>query len=278
MIDLHCHSTASDGLLAPADVVRRAAEVGLAAVALTDHDSVAGLAEAHSAGAEVGVAVVDGCEFSAVAPWGEIHLLGYLLDRGDASLHRFLEEARRERAARAGAMLDRLARAGVTIGPGELESETRGGAVGRPHIARILKRRGVVGTVQQAFDRYLGHGRPAYVPKQLPSISAVAEQVRRAGGVLSAAHLKQRGTRANLELLRQQGVDAVETRHPGHSADMVATITEAALALEMPRTGGSDWHGEDQPAGTHGMLGSQHVPDEWLEQLVDWRSRHRGGT
>ena len=134
-------------------------------------------------------------------------------------------------------------------------------------VARALHQRGHVVTIQQAFDRYLGRGRPAFVEKALPSLRSVADLVHARGGVVSAAHLKSFGTLANLTVLQAEGLDAVETRHPSHHGDFLATITDAALVLGLARTGGSDWHGERDAAGTHAQLGSQQVPDEWLVEL-----------
>lgn len=267
MIDLHCHSTASDGLLSPAAVVGAARDAGLAAVALTDHDTTAGLAEARAAGEQLGVQVIGGCEFSVQAPWGEMHLLGYFIEPGDPAIERFLFEARELRAARAGAMLDRLRGVGLRIDHEDVLRESAGGAIGRPHVARALLRLGHVATVQGAFDRYIGRGRPAFVEKVLPTFEGVAGLVHARGGVVSAAHLKSHGTRPALAELAARGLDAVEVRHPGHDGDRVAILTEAALALDLGRTGGSDWHGEEMPAGSHASLGSQQVPDAWLDDL-----------
>jgi predicted metal-dependent phosphoesterase TrpH len=273
MIDLHCHSTASDGLRAPAEVVEVAAQAGLEAIALTDHDSTAGLAEAREAGRRLGVRVVGGCEFSVSAPWGEMHLLGYFIEPGDPVIERFLADARAMREARGQAMLDRLHGLGIVIPREALAREAAGGAVGRPHVARALQRLGHVSSIQAAFDRYIGRGRPAYVEKELPSLEALASLVHSRGGVVSAAHLKYQGTREALTLLKQQGLDAVETRHPSHDGDRVAILTELALELDLARTGGSDWHGEHDPVGTHASLGSQQVPSEWLEALEARRPR-----
>lgn len=273
MIDLHCHSTASDGLLAPSAVVEAAAAEGLSAIALTDHDTTAGIAEAVAAGERLGVRVIGGCEFSVAAPWGEMHLLGYFLPAGDAAIERFLEEARADRERRARMMVSRLARLGVRITSEDVEREANGGAVGRPHVARALKALGHVQTVQQAFDRYIGRGRVAYVEKVLPTLREVADLVHARGGLVSAAHLKSHGSLATLAALREDGLDAVETRHPSHDGEKVAELTEAALALDLGRTGGSDWHGETDPVGTHAHLGSMQVPDEWLEALEARRPR-----
>jgi predicted metal-dependent phosphoesterase TrpH len=273
MIDLHCHSTASDGLRAPAEVVEVAAAAGLEAIALTDHDSTAGLAEARAAGARLGVRVIGGCEFSVAAPWGEMHLLGYFLEPGDPAIERFLVDARAKRETRGQAMLDRLHGLGINIPREVLAQEAAGGAVGRPHVARALQRLGHVSSVQAAFDRYIGRGRPAYVDKELPSLEALATLVHSRGGLVSAAHLKYQGTREVLQQLKAQGLDAVETRHPSHDGDRVATLTELALELDLGRTGGSDWHGEHDPIGTHATLGSQQVPSAWLVELEARRSR-----
>lgn len=267
MIDLHCHSTASDGLLPPAEVVRTAASVGLEAIALTDHDTTAGLAEAMAAGRTCGVRVIGGCEFSVQAPWGEMHLLGYFLPVGEPRLEAFLTDARADRERRAHGMVSRLAGLGIAITTADVLAESEGAAIGRPHVARALLRLGHVPTVQAAFDRYIGRGRPAYVEKHLPTLREVADLVHDLGGLVSAAHLKSHGTRATLTALRADGLDAVETRHPSHDGERVADLTEGALALGLGRTGGSDWHGETDPLGTHAMLGAMAVPAEWLADL-----------
>lgn len=267
MIDLHCHSTASDGVLPPAEVVQTAARLGLTAMALTDHDTTAGLGEAHAAGARLGVEVVGGCEFSVAVDWGEMHLLAYFVEPGDPEIEAFLTWARDDRSRRAREMVSRLTGLGLAVSYDDVLRESGGGAIGRPHVARALFQRGHVHTIQQAFDRYIGRGRPAFVEKDLPPLARVADLVHARGGVVSAAHLKNYGTLANLTRLKEQGLDAVETRHPSHSGDQLANITDAGMALGLARTGGSDWHGESAAAGAHAQLGSQQVPDEWLTEL-----------
>jgi 3',5'-nucleoside bisphosphate phosphatase len=267
VIDLHCHSTASDGVLPPAQVVQTAATLGLAAMALTDHDTTAGLPEAQSAGVRLGVEVIGGCEFSVAVEWGEMHLLAYFLEPGDADIEAFLTWARGDRTRRAREMVSRLTGLGIALSYDDVLRESGNAAVGRPHVARALFQRGHVHTIQQAFDRYIGRGRPAFVEKDLPTLARVADLVHAKGGVVSAAHLKNHGTLAELTTLKAQGLDAVETRHPSHSGDQLANITDAAITLGLARTGGSDWHGETEAQGAHSQLGSQQVPDEWLSEL-----------
>jgi predicted metal-dependent phosphoesterase TrpH len=251
--------------------VARAGAAGLAAISLTDHDTVAGVPAAVAAGERLGVRVVSGCEFSTAAPWGEMHVLGYFLPTDSPSVETFLERRRADRVRRGRAMVDRLREMGVTLDFADVLRHARGGAVGRPHVARAIVSSGGAAGVSEAFDRYIGRGRPAFVEKVLPSFAEVAELVHSVRGLVAVAHLKDRGTRAFLERLKGQGLDAVETRHPSHDPDTRARLTAIALALGLLRTGGSDWHGDPEPGETHGALGSQEVPLEWLERLDQHR-------
>jgi hypothetical protein len=275
-VDLHMHSTASDGLLPPDAVVRRAASLSLAAIALTDHDTVAGVAAAQAEGGRLGIRVVSGCEFSVAAPWGEMHVLGYFLPVDDPGLEAFLQRCRDDRVRRAREMVEGLQAWGVDVSFEDVAREAGNAAMGRPHLARVLVRLGKVNSVDDAFQQWLGRGRPAYVDKVLPTFRAVAEVTHRVGGIVSAAHLKERGTRAALTAFKEEGLDAVETRHPGHSSDTRARITALAASIGLLRTGGSDWHGEETGEGSHAMLGSQEVPAEWLEMMDQLVAERRG--
>jgi 3',5'-nucleoside bisphosphate phosphatase len=272
MIDLHVHSTASDGSLSPGGVVKRAAGAGLRAIALTDHDTLAGIPEALAAGEQYGVRVVGGCEFSAAAPWGEMHVLGYFLPPDSPQLDAFLERCRADRVRRAQEMVQHLQRLGVDLSFESVLQESAGGAVGRPHVARAIVRHGGAIDLGDAFDRFLGRGRPAFVEKTLPQFRTITELVHATGGLVSVAHLKERGTRAFIERLKGEGLDAVETRHPSHDPDLRARLTDITLQLGLLRTGGSDWHGDPEPGVTHGTIGSQWVPMEWLERLDGLRA------
>lgn len=266
-MDLHLHSTASDGALAPAEVVRRAADVGLVAMALTDHDTIAGVPEAVTEGERLGVRVVAGCEFSVAAPWGEMHVLGYHLPVGDGEVGDFLEHCREGRVTRSRRMVGALQAWGVDIEHEDVEAEAAGGAIGRPHVARVLVRRGKVESVDEAFNLYLGRGRPGYVDKVLPSFREVADLVHRAGGLVSAAHLRDRATRSFLSTLQREGLDAVEALHPSHSPDTRTRITANASALGLLTTGGSDWHGGGGADHSRSAMGSESVPAAWLEAM-----------
>lgn len=252
--------------------MRRAIAAGLGAIALTDHDTLAGIPAALAAGERHGIRVVGGCEFSAAAPWGEMHVLGYFLPADSPELEGFLERCRADRVRRAQEMVQHLQRLGVELTFESVLQESAGGAIGRPHVARAIVRQGGAIDLSDAFDRFLGRGRPAFVEKVLPEFQAIAELVHAAGGVVSVAHLKERGTRAFIERLKGQGLNAVETRHPSHDPDLRARLTEITLRLGLLRTGGSDWHGDPEPGVTHGTIGSQHVPMEWLDRLDDLRT------
>ncbi len=253
-------------------MVRRAKAAGLSGIALTDHDTLAGIPDAVSAGERYQVRVVAGCEFSAAAAWGEMHVLGYFLPAESAELDSFLERCRADRLRRAREMVERLQGLGMEVPFETVLEESAGGAVGRPHVARAIVRHGGASDTSEAFDRFIGRGRPAFVEKALPSFRAVADVVHAAGGVVSIAHLKERGTRAVIERLKDEGLDAVETRHPSHDADLRARLTDIALELGLLRTGGSDWHGDPEPGFSHGTIGSQRVPREWLDRLDAFRT------
>jgi predicted metal-dependent phosphoesterase TrpH len=272
-IDLHLHSSASDGVLPPAAVVRRAAEHGLAAIALTDHDTLDGVAEAQSEGRKLGLRVVSGCEFSTAAPWGEIHVLGYFLPVDNPELQAFLLRCREDRVRRGREMVEGLQAWGVDVSFDDLSRETGAAAMGRPHLARALVRLGKVDSVDEAFQQWLAKGRPAYVEKRLPGFREVAELVHRVGGIVSAAHLKERATRATLTAFKQEGLDALEIRHPSHSPDARARLTSLAESLGLLTTGGSDWHGDLDGESSHALIGSQEVPEEWLHRLDALRAQ-----
>lgn len=267
-VDLHMHSTASDGSRAPADVVRAAARAKLAAIALTDHDTVAGLDDATRAGEELGVRVVAGVELSAVEGDTETHLLGLHL-RDTAVIERALAGLREMRERRARRIVEKLDEIGVRITMDAVLAQAAEGAVGRPHVARALIAEGWAVDSRDAFDRYLAAGRPAYVPKDQLGIREAIAMIHDAGGLAVLAHPAASGTRERLTTLHAQGLDGVEVRHPSHSASDISRLTALAGELDLVPSGGSDWHGASDGPRTIGMM---QVPAEWLtlqeERLV----------
>jgi 3',5'-nucleoside bisphosphate phosphatase len=270
-VDLHTHSTASDGAAPPTGLVEQACAVGLSAVALTDHDTVSGVSEARVAGARLNVDVIAGVELSAVEGDNEVHILGlHLADT--RTLEPMLDELRRSRVRRAERMVEILCALGASLTMEAVMIEAGPGAVGRPHVARALIAAGWVRDQRDAFDRYLGAGRPAFVAKQRLSIGEAVRLIHGAGGVAVYAHPGRDGTLARLEAMRAIGLDGVEVRHPGHSAEDEARLGALADALGLVPSGGSDWHGALEGPR---VLGAIDVPSEWAEQQAQRAMSHR---
>lgn len=259
-VDLHTHSTASDGSRTPRDVVRAARELGLAALALTDHDTVDGLGEAIDAGRALGIRIVPGVELSAVEGDAETHLLGlHLADAGRIAAQ--LRDLRAMRLTRAERIVTRLNELGVRVTLEDVLGESAGGAVGRPHIARALVNNGWATDLRDAFDRYLGNGRPAFVPKDHLAIGDAITMIHEAGGLAVLAHPGPSGTRSRIEALVALGLDGVEVRHPSHSGEDVARLNTLVDHYALVPSGGSDWHGLNEGGRA---LGAMRVPLAWL--------------
>jgi predicted metal-dependent phosphoesterase TrpH len=265
-VDLHAHSTASDGSRAPADVVREAKRIGLAALALTDHDTVAGIAEATAAAEELGLRVVPGVELSAVEGDVETHILGlHLSDTRELEAQLIaLRDMRRTRAER---MVARLNELGVRIDFASVLEQAAGGAIGRPHVARAMIAEGWAVDFRDAFERYLGNGRPAYVTKERLAVSEATALIHRAGGLAILAHPSHSGTRERIAAFVEQGMDGIEVRHPSHSAEDTARLAALVEHFSLVPSGGSDWHGSADGPRTLGMM---RVPADWL-----WRQDNR---
>jgi predicted metal-dependent phosphoesterase TrpH len=261
-VDLHAHSTASDGSRLPADVVREAKKAGLAAIALTDHDTIDGIAEAVATGAELGVRVVPGVELSAVEGDVETHILGLHLSETREMETRLvaLRDMRRTRAERIVARLNDL---GVRIEFASVLEQAAGGAIGRPHVARAMIAEGWAVDFRDAFERYLGNGKPAYVGKDRLAIVDAIGLIHRAGGLAILAHPAHGATRERVAMFAQLGIDGVEVRHPSHSAEDIARIMALVEHFSLVPSGGSDWHGATDGPRT---LGTMRVPAEWLSR------------
>lgn len=261
-VDLHSHSTASDGILPPERVVEAAEGCGLAALALTDHDTIDGVPAARATGEKLGIRVIAGCELSAFQDDHEVHLLALHLSNLDG-LQRRLGELRAHRHARAGRIVEKLNALGIPLTLDEVLKQSNGGAVGRPHVARALIARGVVADFRDAFVRYLGGGGAAFVPKEKLSIEDAIAIAHEAGGLAIWAHPGDGGRRERLEPLVAAGLDGLEVKHPSHSGEDIKRLQALADFFGLLPSGGSDWHGaSDGPR----RLGNMNVPMEWLER------------
>ncbi len=269
-VDLHAHSTASDGAFAPRDVVGHAHRAGLAALALTDHDTVAGVGEARAAGDELGVDIIAGVELSAVDGERETHLLGLHLVHA-AALETSLVAFRDTRRTRADEIVGRLNELGVPVTVDAVLAEAAGGAIGRPHVARAIIKGGWVRDNREAFDRYLGSGRPAFVQKHQLSLADAIALVHEAGGIAVFAHPGHEGTRDRIEPMVALGLDGVEVRHPSHSAEDIARLGALTEFFGMVPSGGSDWHGA---TGGPRVIGNQKVPAAWLDRQRERAARY----
>ena len=271
-VDLHAHSTASDGSRAPAQVIGEAKRVGLTAIALTDHDTLDGIGEATVTGAELGVRVVPGVELSAVEGDVETHILGlHLSDTRD--MEATLVELREMRHSRAQRIVARLNELGVRVEFSAVLEQASGAAIGRPHVARAMIAEGWAVDFRDAFDRYLGNGKAAYVRKDRLAISDAIGLIHRAGGLAILAHPSHSGTRDRIATLVDQGMDGVEVRHPSHSSEDTLRLSALVAHFSLVPSGGSDWHGAPEGPRTLGMM---RVPANWLSQQ-DGRVRARAG-
>lgn len=260
-VDLQVHSTASDGSVAPGEIARIAAAAKLAAFALTDHDSVAGVLPAAETAAAFGIRVIAGVELSAFHGDREIHVLGLHI-QALAALDERLATFRTQRVERAVQIVEKLRALNLPITIEDVAREAAGGAFGRPHIARALIAAKAVPDFRTAFDRYLGLGRAAYVPKPVLSMKDATSIIRATGGLSFWAHPGRDCQRELLETLVAEGLDGVEVLHPSHSPDDTARIRTFCEQLGLLASGGSDWHGEMAGGRT---LGVMNVPATWVD-------------
>jgi predicted metal-dependent phosphoesterase TrpH len=241
--DLHLHSDYSDGTMSPEDIVSYAHAIGLSALSITDHDTIRGQEEALSAGQRYGIEVVTGIEFSVEEDGGSVHILGYCFDPSHRALVANIEELSEARVTRARDIVRTLEERGISIPFDDVLAEAGHGSVGRPHIARVLHRRGHVSSVSEAFTRYIADGAPCHVPKKVLSRDEVVRLIRAAGGVAVWAHPGWNIKRTDLvERLIGSGVRGVEAWHPNHTDRMVSEVLSLARDRGLICTGGSDFH------------------------------------
>ena len=261
-VDLHMHSTASDGSRSPEDVAAAAHAAGITAVALTDHDTVAGVDAARAAGARLGLRVITGVELSADDDGREIHILGLHLERLEL-IEGAMREFRATRVDRARRMVEQLNALGVPVTFESVLAQAGAGAVGRPHVARAVVAGGWASEQREVFDRWLGNGRPANVPKQRLDVAESIRIVQEAGGLAIVAHPGVDCNRTRIERLVALGIDGLEVRHPSHNADEIRRLGALVEHFRLVPSGGSDWHGA--PEGSR-SIGCMQVPYDVLER------------
>lgn len=276
--DLHTHSTASDGTLPPREVVALAAERGLAGIALTDHDTVDGLAEATGMAEALGIRCIPGVELSCFAPTArEAHVLGYFLDPEDTGLAKLFAEMRAQRDERAHAIVARVHELTGLLTMEDVLAESKGAPPGRPHVARAMVRVGIIRELEQAFtEDWLGANGRAFVARDGMSVERGIAAIHAAGGVAVFAHpgararagLREEAVRHAAEL----GLDGIEVDHPGHDGDIVRRCAELATELQLVQTAGSDDHGHG-PDGSR--LGCRTVPARVVDALEARALTHR---
>ena len=263
-IDLHVHSNASDGSYPPERVIEIAEANGVTVISLTDHDTLEGLPEAQARADEAGIRLIPGVELSVTEEGADVHLLAYGFDPADPRLRAAVARYREGRRERARKILARLKGLGIRIPLEEVEAIARGAALGRPHVAEALLRGGFVETFDEAFQRYLGHHAPAYVPKQVVSMEQASGIVRDAGGVLILAHPGTLNRDHFIPGWARRGLDGIEVWHSKHDESAIRRYRGYAQLHGLLMSGGSDYHGTRTPDLT---IGCVPVPEGVLAPL-----------
>ena len=269
-IDLHVHTTASDGTLTPEQVVQLAKQTGLAALAITDHDTTAGVPEALETGRELEIEVIAGVELSVVHErCGSLHILGYYIDPRHPDLGEKLEAMRDGRDERNLEILEKLRQLGMQLDLHKVKARAGGQVIGRPHMAQELLALGHVSSIKEAFDRFLARGKPAYAERKRMTPPEAIQRIRNASGVAVLAHpgllpLATDALETELAELAEQGIQGLEVHYPEHSPADTRRFLELAKKHNLVITGGTDFHGDNKPDI---KLGQNQVPLELLENL-----------
>jgi len=265
--DLHCHTTASDGLLSPTELVQLAAKLGLKGIGITDHDTIQGWKEAEEAGANYQIRILKGIELSTNWNGKEVHILGYEMDSSSNYLSEKLRVLRNARKNRMVEILDRLKGLGINISVDEVQQYAQGESIGRPHIARILIERGYVRNIREGFDHYIGMGAPAYVPRYKLTPEEGIHLIRKAHGVAVLAHPGVHRLVEGIPAWVKVGLQGIEVVHSQHNLDDEKRYHEIAQEYRLLITGGSDFHGEGCKPGVN--LGGWGVSLDVIQQILD---------
>jgi len=263
-VDLHIHTSHSDGRQSPREVVDRACQIGLKAIAITDHDSVSGYVEAARYARGKDIEVIPGIELSSAQTDDDIHILGYLIRPDNRKLADTIKRFHRIRTERGKKMIKRLARLGIEIDYEEVLTAASGAPLGRPHVAEVLVAHGVVDSYSMAFDKYLALNGPVYVPKAKLTPREAIDLIHQAGGVAVMAHPKLTDRDEIIPGLVADGLDGLEIFHPSHTRTARKRYRQMAQRYDLICTGGSDSHNRN---GRFGEIGEQQVPYKYLQQL-----------
>lgn len=271
MIDLHSHTSASDGQYAPREQVALAAKAGVKVLAVTDHDTVAGLAEARETAASLGVELISGLEVSCAHNRREVHVLGHFVDPSNAALLAYTQRLVTERETRMTRMIDRLVAAGVPVSLAQVQALAGGGLLTRPHLARALVEARVCSSMKEAFDRFLGDGKLAWVPKQETTVADAVALIHGAGGTATIAHPgSARVNHLELEEMARAGLDGIEALHRDHPPTQRELFTRWAAEFSLCVTAGSDFHGPK--VAPDRMFGVVTMTAQQLDALARRRS------
>jgi len=270
LIDMHVHTTASDGQYTPTQIIEMAAQLGLGGVAVTDHDTTAGIIEAQKAAAKHGIRFLPGIEISTVAGEKDIHVLGYFTNNDDKQWQQRLGQLGATRESRNIQLIERLNELGIHITMDEVKAVSgEQGSIGRPHVAEVLIEKGIVETKQQAFDEYLGERGKAFVQPLRIHPTEAYQWIRDAGGICVLAHPGIYDDDALVEQLLAAKPDGVEVKHSDHTPEQVERYKELAARFGLIATAGSDFHGTDGEGGSfHGGLGTVAADLSIYEQLI----------
>lgn len=262
--DLHIHTKCSDGLFTPEEIVRKAVDVGLKAISITDHDTVAGIDKAKPLALKSGLELITGVEMSSAYKEHDIHILGYFFNYQHSELKQYLDNCRRLRTERAERMVQKLGKMGVKIEIEQIIMKAQNGSVGRPHIAAVLQDGGFVKSFSEAFSKYLGSHSPAYVKSINTHPQEVIQLINEAGGLSFLAHPAKNVPDAILRQLISFGLDGLEIIHPSHDTYRQNYYRKIANEYFMLFSGGSDFHGLKDNDDTFGRV---CIPYEWVTKM-----------
>jgi predicted metal-dependent phosphoesterase TrpH len=267
-VDLHLHSTASDGRFSPAELVRKAAAEGISVIALTDHDTVVGIdAALEAAKSFPGLRLIPGIEISTDAPKGEVHILGYFIDHTDANFRVALEKMRNSRRERAQQIVTRLAELGCPVDWERVCEIAGGGTIGRPHIAQALLERGYIESFREAFEKYISRDGPAYVEREKVTPSGAVEMVIEAKGLPVLAHPLTVPEPEEMAIqLKKVGLIGIEAYYASYTTDDVERLVDIADRHDLIATGGTDFHGIDTDSEM--LIGGVDIPEKSAERLL----------